>query len=340
MIRHGFYQSCGLAYPHLITSYWREQYARGMRTAAVNGWAALCPAEPQVGLVAAVEALMDAGLAPAGEPLLLFADPNDVYAAKQMSLRPWPEIVMPNMDDPSPEQFDDVVNSAREAHRLYFRSSLFVSGNYVKEGKRRDGGPGGILGEPVDIWVVQAHTWQQDTVKNAKALGKELWAAYTVAATGYYDHMRYYAGLWCWAHGPKQALVWAYTHTAQTMIRPDGSISYPENDHWSFAIPKCDGTVQATPGYEGYEQGIKDCRELERMEALNDPGINEYLRNLRNSAPFQMARPGKMLPELQGPEALEQLRQLEGRYRSMGEACLGEQCRVSHEKARSGSFTM
>jgi len=310
MIRHGLYQSVGTAYPHQFQAYWREQASRGLTTAAVNGWKALCPPDPQTGLVIAVEGLMDAGLARLGEPLLMFADPNDLYWAKQKSTCDWPEVVLPNLDDPSPAQFDSVWNAARAAHRLYFKSSLFVSGNYVKEGKRRDG-DSAILGEAIDIWIVHAHTWQQDTEKNAKALGKELWAAFTVSLPGQYDHMRYYAGLWCWARRPKQALVWCFTHDQRTRVNTDGSLCVPETDHWSLAIPRHDGTVQSTPGYDGFAKGIEDCRLLERAEytctARSDDEVLGYLQTVRNTVPFQMPRPGKVLPALQAPEVLRTL---------------------------------
>lgn len=316
MTRHGLYQSVGTAYPHQFQSYWREQATSGMTTAAVNGWQALCPPDPQTGLVIAVEGLLDAGLARVGEPLLMFCSPDDLYWAKQKSRREWPEVVLPNLDDPSPHQFDSVWQAAREAHRLYFRCSLFVNGNYVKEGKRMDGNAA-ILGEAVDIWIVHAHTWQQDTEKNAKALGKELWAAFTVSLPGQYDHMRYYAGLWCWARRPKQALAWCFTHDQRTRVGTDGSLCVPETDHWSLAIPKPDGTVQSTPGYDGYAVGIKECRMLEHWDRVADgsagdaghdrSAVREYLAFVRASVPFQMPRPGKALPELTAQDVLGHL---------------------------------
>jgi hypothetical protein len=312
-VAHGFYQNVSnIAYPHLAPSYWREQASRGLTTAVAQGAELLCPSDPIVGLAVMVEGMMEAGLVRPGEPLLVFADPTACYFAKQYATRSWPELVMFNDDDPPPDRLQDVERMAAEAHNLYFRSSLFVNGNYVKEGKRRDGGPGSPLGAAVDIWIVQAHTWQQDTAKNAKALGKELWAAYTLPTTGRYDYMRYYAGMWCWAHGPRQALVWAYTDSPNTMVCPDGSLRMnrdPEGrpDKQSFAIPRPDGTVMATPGYEGFEQGIKDCRYLERKEELADEKTRAYLAAVRASVPFQMPRPGKGLPEVQAPDVIRRL---------------------------------
>ena len=306
-VAHGFYQNIStLAYPHLCESYWREQHERGMTTAAISGWGLLCPRDSRTGMVLTVEAMMKAGLASVGQPLLVFAEPDDLYWARQKATCEWPEVVLNNCDDPAPADFDDVFQMARAAHRLYFRSSLFVNGNLVKEGKRRDGSAG-LLGEPVDCWIVQAHTWQQDTEKNARALGKELWAGYTLALTGQYEHMRYFAGLWCWARRPKQALVWCYTHDQRTRVGTEGSLCVPEEDQWSLAIPRPDGTVQTTLGYEGYEQGIKDCRYLEHREAAADEKTRVYLSTVRNTVPFAMPRPGRALPELRAPEVIRRL---------------------------------
>jgi hypothetical protein len=336
MTRHGFYMGMGrLAYPYLAPMYWKQMAADGMTTGTVSEGYLLCPSDPIAGITVSIDNMLDAGLAQVGEPLLVAGEPSDIYQAKQMATREWPETIMINLDDPSPGSYDDVVYLARAANRLYFRSSLFVNGNYVKEGKRRDGGLAGILGEAVDIWIVQAHTWQEDTEKNANALGKELWAAYACPATGCYDHMRYLAGIWCWARRPRQLLVWTNCHLATTMVRPDGSLSVDPADHHSYTIPRADGTFMTTPGYDGYVQGIKDCRVLEHLESRHDPKIDEYLWKVRASCPFQMARPGKALPKLQGAEVMEELKKLQ--IVADGYACMGEYCET-HARAKAQSM--
>lgn len=311
MVRHGFYCSpARTAYPMMMERYYREQAASGMTTCTADGSSLFCPQDPAAGLACQVDALLEVGLAFPGEPLLCFTDPTTAYAANRFATRPWPEIVLNNQDDPSPDGAADVQTMAREAHKLYFKSSLFVNGNFVKE-LRRGHPENGLLGETVDVWIVQAHTWQHDIEKNAKALGKELWAAYTVGASGRYDHMRYYAGLWAWAHGVKQALVWAYTHSPHTMVKPDGVISTAKDDFHSFAIPRPDGTVMATDGYRGFREGIMDCRLLEAAEAKGDAGIDGYLRGVRAQVPVVMPRPGRMLPDFRGNQLMNELFDLE-----------------------------
>lgn len=307
MIRHGFYQSPSrTAYPVRYNDYLKEQASRGMTTATADCSDHFCVGNAEEALACNIEMLLDAGLAFPGEPLLCFADPTTAYGANKRSTRPWPEIVMNNLDDPSPDEVLDAQKMTRNAHRLYFRSSLFVAGSYLKEGKKFDP-DAGLLGEAADIWIVQAPTWQHDTEKNAKALGKELWAAYTVGAAWRYEHCRYYSGLWAWAHKPKQVLVWAYNHTASTFVGGDGTLSIHPGDNNSFAIPRMDGTVMSTPGYDGFSDGVVDCRVLEASEKSEYPDIQDYLKYVKGTVPCAMPRPGRPLPALQGSEVMSKL---------------------------------
>ena len=307
MVRHGFYQSLNrAAYPHRFLDYMEEQGRDGFSAGALDCAGQLCPTDVPASIALQINGALDAGLAFPGEPLLVQADPGQLYAAHQLATRPWPELVTANIDDPSPEQIHHVIAYTKDAHRSYFRSSMFVHGGLLREAKKNEPEQG-LLGETADIWIIQAHTWQHDTEKNAKALGKELWAAYACEATGSYDTMRYLSGLWCWAHKPKQLLVWAYTHTGETMVRPNGAISKPTGDQHSYVIPKCDGTTMKTPGYDGYVAGMQDCRLLEAAENSTDPKVQEYIKFVRGSVPPAMLRPGKTLPALQGDEMRSKL---------------------------------
>jgi hypothetical protein len=307
MTKHGFYVSpARMAYPHQVERYYADMAANGLTTATADGSATFCPADPAVGLACNIEALLQAGLAEPGKPLLCFADPDTAYKANRLRTREWPEIILNNYDDPSPGDIEGVQAIASDAHELYFKSSLFVNGNFVKERKIRVEGAA-LLGEAVDIWIVQAHTWQPDIAKNAQALGKQVWSAYTVGAAGRYEHMRYYAGLLSWARRVDQCLTWAYTHDRHTMIRPDDTFAVAEGDNNSYAIPRMDGTVHMMPGYAGLRAGIEDCRLLERAEAGDVYEARQYLANVRAMVPFAMPRPGRDLPALRGPAVAAEL---------------------------------
>jgi hypothetical protein len=77
MVRHGFYCSpARTAYPMMMEHYYREQAASGMTTCTADGSPLFCPHDPAAGLACQVEALLDAGLAFPGEPLLCFTAPH------------------------------------------------------------------------------------------------------------------------------------------------------------------------------------------------------------------------------------------------------------------------
>jgi hypothetical protein len=349
MIHFGFYSALGrFAYPFRYREVYGHMAELGMTTGTVEGgYAQLCPQEPQVGMVLQVEAMMDAGLARPGEPMLFIADtdviraamrakerklkeslpvaesnPRLIYDAMQRSNRlPWPAPVLHIADDPAPVagMLDWLARERLKAHNCHFQVGGNLAGYFLMEAKTvREGEPPQTLGEQLDVWIVTAKTWQQDTAKNARAFGKRLWALHTDGSTGSYERMRY-LGLWAWANGPEQVLVWSWTHTAETMVRCDGSLCVPKDDHHTYAIPSPDGWHD-TPGLLGYAQGVKDCRAIEAAEQAGLPAVTAYLADLRRSVPFAFPREGRPLPapEVRGEAVVAQLEKLARQGRKRG----------------------
>jgi hypothetical protein len=308
--KHGFYFEAGLcAYPWRMGHYWREQVSRGMTTIAVNAGGWLMCSDPITALTLQVEEMLEVGLATPGEPLMIWGTPSDVYSAIQRRTRPWPIPVLCFGDDSNSTQTEALSKEVDGAHNMFFRALTTTSGYDFNRGVDV-GGSMKSLGSVMDACVIHSTTWQWDTNKNADALGKEVWAYYTLPTRGDYERMRYGAGLWCWAMHPEQFLVWAYVHDKRTMVRPDGIMLIGEDDAHSFVIPKHDGTVVSTPGYDGYEQGIKDCRALEAASLSNNSKVLDYLETVRVSVPFGMPRPGKDIPSLRGEEVIRKLDEL------------------------------
>ena len=303
-VRHGFYHDASYtAYPSRMVDYRREQVSRGMTTATASDGSFCTDSISNLTLV--VESLLEAGLAFPDEPLLMWGDAADVYHSFMRRTRSWPIPILCIGDDSDPSAINWLLDKTDDAHRHFFRSASTTTGYFVKEGKIGEGGK--MLGEAFDVWIINAPTWQPDTEKNAKALGKELWAYYTCSSSGDYERMRYAAGLWCWTHAPRQFLVWAYVGDKKTMVRPDGVLCIAEADTHSFAIPRHDGTVISTVGYDGYAKGIEDCRVLEAASASDDPKVIEFLQSVREKVPCSIPRPGRDLPDLRGEEVLRRL---------------------------------
>jgi hypothetical protein len=94
------------------------------------------------------------------------------------------------------------------------------------------------------------------------------------------------------------------------VVRPDGSLAVEKNDRHTYAIPLADGTIMSTPGYDGFTDGIKDCRVLENAEKYPDQNLQAYLQQVRATIPCAMLRPGKVLPQLQGEEVVKRVHEL------------------------------
>ena len=101
--------------------------------------------------------------------------------------------------------------------------------------------------------------------------------------------LRYYSGVWAWAHQVRNCLVWAYSHDRQTYIDDHGFIK-KEDDRHTFAPSDGQGNIHSTDDYDGFEQGVHDCRLLERAYDADHLHIYDYLNGLRAQVMPQMFR--------------------------------------------------
>jgi hypothetical protein len=130
-------------------------------------------------------------------------------------------------------------------------------------------------------------------VSDAAGLGKELWSYFCNECYDKPVVLRYYSGLWAWARQVTHALLWAYSHHVETKVHPGGHPVYDPSDKFSYACPREDGSIIPSSGYDGFAQGILDCRLLERAEELGeqgDPELVAYVAEVRASVAPPMFR--------------------------------------------------
>jgi len=316
--RFGFYQSPSRCpYPFRILDYYREQASRGMTTAVVYHDNVFCAAGGAEDAALQIEAMLDAGLASAGVPLLATMDGDVLHEAQKYATQPWPELIGAVHDDPGGHLRAALERQVEIVHGWGYRAGTNVSAyhlhapmdcktNHAKRNETMQS-----LGDLLDVWISAIYTWQEDTVELARRTNKELWAICTTQTTGRYDYMRYAAGLWTWAREPKQFLVWAYTHDNTTRVRADGSMSVDSHGLLnSFAIPRPDGTVLSTPGYDGFAHGILDYHALRAASESKDARVLAYLGYVRKTVPYAMRKPGVVLPEPDGETVVAKLNEL------------------------------
>ena len=288
--RHGFYQNPGrFAYPDQAPIYWQDQADSGMTTAVVSGSGAshYGPDTGGIGFARMMNMMLKAGLIdPAFPVLALSMGARPCYDAILQAKQPWPELIVGNVDEPNPTKRAAVESEYKEAHRMGFRSGTAISGYDLT-------GPDGLM-DVLDLWIVSANTWQSNLEELAEEHEADLWSYWTYETTGAPPRCRYYFGLWTWARRVSCSLVWAYTHVASTMVRPDGTRVTGEDSH-SYAIPTAYGKPLHTPGYDGLIEGIKDCRALEAAERNGGPQCHAWLAELRASISLQMPKPGRLL---------------------------------------------
>lgn len=287
-VHHGFYQTPSrYAYPDRGPVYWKDQAEAGMTTAVVsgNGSNHYGPTTA-TGFARTMHMMLESGVVDPDFPVLaLSMGARPCYDAHLQAQRPWPELIIGNVDEPNPTRRAAVEAEYKEAHRMGFRSGTAIAGYNLKG-----------LGEFLDVWIVGAPTWQADTEALAKEHDAELWSYWSYETTGDSARCRYYFGVWTWARRVKCSLVWAYTHDAGTMVRPDGTRVTAKDDHNSYAVPTAYGLPLHTPGYQGLSEGIKDCRALEAAERDGGKECRKWLAELRASVPTAMPLPGKPLP--------------------------------------------
>lgn len=334
MVLHGFYQQLGRsAYPQFYRNYWREQASRGLTTAAPSASDAYFFDKSNVGrgLAIMIEQLMDDGLARAGQPLLVVSCTGDMVTdARPYATRDWPEIVVAGQENPCVHDFHSIMREKTDANKHGLRNSTTTCGTatldrFHGEGSAELGFP--RLGEASDIWIVQGKTFRADTNSCAAEMGKEVWSYFCDECTDKPEVTRYYSGLWAWARGVKQCLLWAYQHDAGTYAETPAGKTVARGDRFTYAVPMPNGSVVSQPGYLGFVEGIRDCRVLEEADASPDPEVKAYLDELRPKVAMPMARRFVGGPPLDSDKIRADLIKLLPRhgYATMGEYMAGHQ---------------
>lgn len=289
---HGFYHELGrCAYPQHGRAYWREQASRGCTTGTLSGNDAhLFDPDPALGLALMIDGIVDEGLVDHRNPMLILSATGETISnAKQHCTGEWPEIVICGMETPNMNDYPSLQRQADDAHEHGLRFACTICAAAAMD--RYQGGP--YLGEAPDIWITQGSTHRASTVSDAAGLGKELWSYFCNECYDKPVVLRYYSGLWAWARQVTHALLWAYSHHVETKVHPGGHPVYDPSDKFSYACPREDGTIISSSGYDGFAQGILDCRLLERAEELGeqgDPELAAYVAEVRASVAPPMFR--------------------------------------------------
>jgi hypothetical protein len=297
MVRHGMYQMMyRMASPPYGRDYGREQASRGLLTAAISASDSIhFHEDPGTGLALMIEATMECGLTTAGEPIIVnSANGATIAAARPHASRAWPGIVLAGHENPSVHDYPSIMQEKREANDHGCRNSNTTCGTaaldrFYGEGGAELGHP--CLGTASDVWVVQGKTFRADTNERAAEMGSEVWSYFCDECTDKPEVTRYYAGLWAWARGVKNCLLWAYQDDGKGRHgspSPDAELRIGAK--FTYAVPKPDGSIEATTGYDGFTKGIADCRILEAASASPDPAVQQYLDELRPKIATPMAR--------------------------------------------------
>ena len=214
------------------------------------------------------------GLVDVRFPLLcLSAGADAVVASKEFAKGEWPELVLYNRDEPSPEHGEEVRLNAEDAHAAGLKSGTAISGESAL-----------AIGDPLDIWVLHMDGVSDETIAAAEAKGKDLWMYNCALRGSNAAQHRYWTGVYTWAVGPRVCLTWTYMHDKDSRIQPDGT--------WNclrvYDTATCDaeGLPIPTVALEGIQEGIIDSRFLQELERLDTEAGNAYLDNLKKSVPF------------------------------------------------------
>ena len=288
MVNHCFYHELSRGpYPEHARRYWREQASRGLTAGTLSGNdTRYFDPDPAVGLAMMIDAIMDEGLAKAGRPLLILsATGATITSAREQGSGDWPEIIVAGMETPNMADLPSLQGQANDAHEHGLRFACTICATAAM-----DKWEGRELGSAPDIWIVQGSTWRESTPSDAASLGKELWSYFCNECYDKPVVLRYYAGLWAWARKVTHALLWAYSHHVETKVMAAGHVVRDPSDKFSYAVPAADGSIVPSTGYDGFVQGILDCRLLEAAEASDDAEVRAYVSEVRASVAPPMFR--------------------------------------------------
>ncbi len=106
----------------------------------------------------------------------------------------------------------------------------------------------GPLGELFDVWIVHRGGVSDALHQRARELNAEVWM-YDCYLRGTNPKLhRYFFGVYTWAMGVKGCFRWAYTHYADSCIKPDGT--WNALMFYDYVLPTPDGPMP-TVGWEG-----------------------------------------------------------------------------------------
>ena len=239
-----------------ITAYDRAD--AGERTFLANG--DFNP-DPRNRLSRHVQVGLDVGLLSADIPVMALSggfDGDPELAAKEAANlkahaaeHGWPEILLYSRDEP-PISAEEAVAKLHAYHKgLGFRDITAISPE-----------PAWVMGEHLDVWVVYIRVTSA-LMEYASRCGSEVWT-YNCRQRGTNPRFhRYYAGLYTWAMKLKGNFLWAYVHTPESLVKPDGT--WAPHVTFEHVLPTPEGPIPSV-GWEGRRDGTVDYRVMRLLE--------------------------------------------------------------------------
>ena len=203
---------------------------------------------------------LDLGLLSADVPVMMLSgfDKDPKLAAKQVAAlkshaadHGWPELLMYSRDEP-PMTFAAEMAKLHTHHKgLGFRDITAISSE-----------PAWLMGQHLDVWVVYIHVTSA-LREYARRLGAEVWT-YNCRQRGTNPRFhRHYAGLYTWAMRLKGNFLWAYVHTPESLVKPDGT--WAPHVTFEHVLPTPQGPIPSV-GWEARRDGIADYRVMRLLE--------------------------------------------------------------------------
>ena len=236
--------------------------------------------DPRNRLARHIQIGLDVGLLSSDIPVMMLS--TDVDAKQAVSLKAhaakhgWPEIFLYSHDEPPRDAEAELgmAKSHAEFNALGFRDITAIAPESAW-----------VMGEHLDVWVVHLDVTSA-LVEYARRLGAEVWT-YNCMQRGTNPRFhRHYAGLYTWARKLKGNFLWAYVHTAESQVKPDGT--WAPNITFEYVLPTPEGPIP-TVGWEGRRDGIVDYRVMTLLEHElfsnpkhpAAPGIATWLHDIR-----------------------------------------------------------
>lgn len=222
---------------------------------------------------------LDVGLLSSDIPVMMLS--TDVDAKQAVSLKAhaadhgWPEIFLYSRDEPPRDAEAEMAKWHAEFNALGFRDITALIGS----------GSAWVMGEHLNVWVVHMRITSA-LMEYARRSGAEVWTYDCIHRGTNPRYHRHYAGLHTWAMKLKGNFLWAYVHTAKSLVKPDGT--WAPNITFEYVLPTPEGPIP-TVGWEGRRDGIVDYRVMTLLEHElfgnpkhpAAPRIAEWLHDIR-----------------------------------------------------------